>query len=149
MKLWQSSKKNRSWSWQVYTCPCFKRIITWKKKKKKLKIWVQIINVQGNSSNFDFINLPTRSNFHTDIWDSPLLFKNDILIDSPTNLCLTFAWPPRYYHTSDFPRNSGSVGPLLICGKSFQLRYVGESIRTSFVKSNEESQISMLKNFNV
>ena len=35
--------------------------------------------------------------YTTDIWDSPLLFTSDILIDSPTYLRLTFACSTRYH----------------------------------------------------
>ena len=62
--------------------------------------------------------------FATDIWYSPLLFTNVVLIDSPTYLRTTFAWTPCYHHiTSNYLRDPRSDKPnrLLTWGKSFQL----------------------------
>ena len=52
--------------------------------------------------------------FATYILESPLLFKNDVLIDSPTFQRHTFTWPTFYnYIISDFLRYSRSDRPLL------------------------------------
>ena len=116
--------------------------------------------------------------FTTDIWDSSLLLTNNVLIDYPTYLRLTFAWPPRYHHiTSDILRDSVqadhcSIGTIFLkwaavrlnvscggyrwsCGDNAEVgrRYgdgnISESIRILFSKSSGKSKISVVKNFNV
>ena len=73
-----------------------KMVITWGIKVKILKIWVQIII--GKNKHFKFYNYCstyTLKFFTTDNWDSPLLFTNDVLIDSPTYLRHTSTRPSR------------------------------------------------------